>query len=77
MCLGEVGLVRHVASPDHISVEVGGRLTTVSAMLLDSVPYAGDWVLVHSGFALAQLSESEARDALGLRSEMVSKLPRR
>jgi hydrogenase assembly chaperone HypC/HupF len=67
MCLGEIGRVRSVAGPDSLAVDVGGRVISVSAMTLDSVPAVGDWVLVHSGFALAQLTAAAAHEALGLR----------
>jgi hydrogenase expression/formation protein HypC len=67
MCLGEVGRVQAVDRPDAISVDVGGRTRSVSGMLLESTPSIGEWVVVHSGFAIAHLSESEAREALELR----------
>lgn len=67
MCLGEVGRVREVAGRDSLAVEVAGRTTIVSAMLLDAVPSPGEWVLVHSGFALGRLTEQQAREALDVR----------
>lgn len=67
MCLGEVGCVRDVTGGDSLCVDFGGRTATVSGMLLDSTPAVGEWVLVHSGFALGQLTEAEAREALDLR----------
>jgi hydrogenase expression/formation protein HypC len=67
MCLGEVGCIRDVTDGDSLSVDLGGRTTTISGMLLDSTPAVGEWVLVHSGFALGQLTEAEAREALDLR----------
>jgi hydrogenase assembly chaperone HypC/HupF len=67
MCLGEVGWVRAVDGPDAISIDVGGRTRTVSGMLLESSPAVGEWVLVHSGFAIAQLSQSDARETIELR----------
>jgi hydrogenase expression/formation protein HypC len=67
MCLGEVGCVRGVDGSDAISVDVGGRTSRVSGMLLESSPTVGEWVLVHSGFAVARLSETDAREAIELR----------
>lgn len=67
MCLGEVGRVQSVSEHDSLSIELDGRVATVSAMLLDTAPAVGDWVLVHSGFALGTLTAGEARTALDLR----------
>jgi hydrogenase assembly chaperone HypC/HupF len=67
MCLGEVARVRDVTAPGTLAIEIDGRTTTVSGMLLDVLPTTGDWVLVHSGFAIGQLTEAEAREALDIR----------
>jgi hydrogenase expression/formation protein HypC len=67
MCLGEVGRVEYVIDRDSLSIELNGRTAQVSAMLLDAVPAVGEWVLVHAGFALGTLTESEARAALDMR----------
>lgn len=67
MCLGEVGRVQDVSDADSVAIELGGRTATVSAMLLDTVPAVGDWVLVHSGFVLGTLTETEAHEALDIR----------
>lgn len=68
MCLGEIARVRSVAA-DSLEVETRTRTVTVSRMLLDESPRAGDWVLTHSGFALAVLTSEQARDALRIRNE--------
>ena len=67
MCLGEVGRVQDTIDRDSLSVELNGRVATVSAMLLDAAPAAGEWVVVHAGFALGTLTDAEARAALDLR----------
>lgn len=36
---------------------------------------AGDWVLVHAGFAIEKLSEKDARETLDLLAEAGSGLP--
>ena len=71
MCLGELGRVSDVLGRDSVTVEVGSRTMTASALTLDAVPVVGDWVLVHSGFVLARLTEAEAGDALELRRSAV------
>jgi hydrogenase maturation factor len=67
MCLGEVGRVQDVPDAGSLVIELGGRTTTISPMLLDAVPGVGDWVLFHSGFALGTLTEAEAHEALEIR----------
>ncbi len=67
MCLGIPALV--VGTPGGAEqeawVEVGGARRRVSTALLEQeVLQAGDWVLVHVGFALAKLDEEEARATL-------------
>ena len=68
MCLGEVALVQAIDSSGALRVQSRGRRTSVSAMLLDDLPVVGEWVVVHSGFALARLTHAEAQDALALRA---------
>jgi hydrogenase maturation factor len=68
VCLGEIGRVHALTGHGSLSVEIGGRIATVSAMTLDAVPVVGAWVLVHSGFVVGQLTEAEAREALDLRA---------
>jgi hydrogenase expression/formation protein HypC len=56
-------------------VEVGGDRRSVSlAMLADEEVEAGNWLLVHMGFALARIDEQEARRIVDSRIEMSSEL---
>lgn len=70
MCFGEVARVQAVDSCGALQVDSGARSTSVSAMLLEEPPAVGDWVLVHSGFALARLSAAEAQDSLAVRDAL-------
>lgn len=74
MCLGEVGQVLRV-SAGAADVQVGDRLRTASLLTLDEPVTAGDWVLVHSGFALARLSEQDAREAETIRTLIPEEQP--
>ena len=68
MCLGIPGeLVGAVAdNPDLAVVDVSGVRRRINiALLVDEGLELGDWVLVHVGFALSKISESEARAVLG------------
>ena len=66
MCLGiPAQLVDgETGHPDLAVAEVGGVRRVINVGLLDEAPRAGDWVLVHMGFALSVMSPDEARDAL-------------
>ncbi|MBC7290591.1 MAG: HypC/HybG/HupF family hydrogenase formation chaperone [Actinotalea sp.] len=69
MCLGEVARVVRTL-PDRVVETEGTRRARVSVLTLDGPVEAGDWLLVHSGFALRRLTDPEARAALALRGGM-------
>jgi hydrogenase expression/formation protein HypC len=55
------------------TVEVAGVRRTVNIGLLDvdgTSAEAGDWVLIHVGFALSKIDESEAQATLKLLQQM-------
>ncbi len=63
MCLGIPGqIIEIVDLEEHLArVDVNGVRRMISVRLLeDDLPAAGDWVLVHVGFALAKIDEIEA-----------------
>lgn len=59
---GDVAAVKSVSEEGTLTVEAAGDVLTVSALALDQPTSPGDWVLVHSGFALARLDPSDPRD---------------
>ena len=66
MCLGIPGrIVEFVEEQHHIAkVDVSGVRRTINVALLvdDADPVRpGDWVLIHVGFAMSKIDESEAR----------------
>jgi hydrogenase expression/formation protein HypC len=66
VCLAIPGQIVEVVDPDNrlATVEVAGVRRTVNIGLLDAEGVgvgAGDWVLIHVGFAIAQVDEEEAR----------------
>lgn len=70
MCLGELGEVVGVGAPGQVEVRVGARVATVSLLTLPdpTTPVgAGDWLLVHAGFALARLTPQAAAEAREIR----------
>lgn len=75
MCLGLPGRILELPAdqPDLAKVEVEGRVRDINMSLLADDPSSpGEWVLIHLGFALQKLTESEVvemrdtRELLGL-----------
>jgi hydrogenase expression/formation protein HypC len=46
---------------DEAVVDLQGSTLTISRVLTPEVA-AGDWVLIHAGFAITQLDEKEAKE---------------
>jgi hydrogenase expression/formation protein HypC len=72
MCMGEICQVKEVGASGIALVR--GRAGDQVARLMtlpetDAAPVGeGDWLVVHSGFALRRLSEQQALDALRIRA---------
>jgi hydrogenase expression/formation protein HypC len=57
--------------PDLAVVEISGVRRRINVALLEGEDLRpGDWLLVHVGFALSKISESEARAVLEMLAEM-------
>ena len=64
MCLGIPGQVVDIVDAEQslAKVDVNGVAGTISVRLLaDDSLQVGDWVLVHVGFAMAKIDETEAQ----------------
>jgi hydrogenase expression/formation protein HypC len=66
MCLGIPGqIVEFVDEQHHIAkVDVSGVRRSINVALVSDGPDAvgpGDWVLIHVGFAMSKIDESEAQ----------------
>ena len=68
MCLGVPARVVEVQGAA-ATVEVGGARREISVLLLDRVT-AGDWVILHAGFAIEKLLPEEAEKTLALFREI-------
>jgi hydrogenase expression/formation protein HypC len=67
MCLAIPGKIVEVVegSPTVGTVEVAGVRRKVDLGLLqDDMPRAGEWVLIHVGFAMSKISEADALDQM-------------
>jgi len=67
VCLGIPARIVEIVEEGAAKAEVGGVRRVVSTLLLDADALRiGDWVLVHVGFALAKIDETEAEATLRL-----------
>jgi hydrogenase expression/formation protein HypC len=66
MCLAIPGQVVELSreQPLLARVDVGGVRRNVNVGLLEDGVEQGDWVLIHVGFALSKIGETEAQDQL-------------
>lgn len=67
MCLAIPGKIIEIASdnPSSALVDVVGMRRRVDLGLLeDDRPVPGDWVLIHVGFAMSKISETDALDQM-------------
>lgn len=67
MCLAIPGRIVEIDPQDHLQavVEVVGVRRKVDLGLLqDDPPIAGDWVLIHVGFAMSKICEADALDQM-------------
>ena len=75
MCLAIPGQLVEVVDEDNrlATVEIAGVRRTVNIGLLDvdgTSAAAGDWVLIHVGFALSKIDQEEAQATLRLLEQM-------
>ena len=76
MCLAIPGQIVDVVDESHrlARVDIAGVRRTVNIGLLDgdagAGAEAGDWVLIHVGFALSKIDEEEAQATLRLLEQM-------
>ena len=68
MCLGELAQVTDVVDDKTVHARVGSRVVTVSLLTLDGPVAPGEWLQIHSGFALARLTEEQRLQAERIRN---------
>jgi hydrogenase expression/formation protein HypC len=67
MCLAIPGQIVEIAPGGQLAVvEVSRVRRTINVELLDPPPAAGEWVLIHVGFAMSRISGDEAAEQLRL-----------
>ena len=76
MCLAVPVLVTEVAEQVAVCRVHGGQTQVEASLLLvDEEVRAGDYLLLHAGFALRKLEAQEARETLALLQEMADFVP--
>lgn len=70
MCLAMPAQISQLLDDERAIVNLGGIQKEISIALLDQVS-VGDYVIVHVGYALTQLDESEAQKTLQLFEQMM------
>lgn len=71
MCLAIPGKIIEVTTDDRSTglVDIMGVRRRVDlGLLAENVPVAGDWVLIHVGFAMSKISETDAQEQMRLLS---------
>jgi hydrogenase expression/formation protein HypC len=65
MCLGIPGRIVEAADDDgYAQVDVAGVVREISMALIDGPFLPGEYILIHSGFALERMTEEQATAAL-------------
>lgn len=73
MCLAIPGQVVDIATDDRSVALVdvlGVRRKVDLGLLQEDPPSAGDWVLIHVGFAMSKIGQAEALDQLRMLTEL-------
>jgi hydrogenase expression/formation protein HypC len=75
MCLAIPAKVITILEKERAIVNLGGVKKEISLSLLDHIN-EGDYVVIHVGYAIARLDESEAQKTLAILSELAAGMPR-
>lgn len=64
MCLSVVAKIEKLHGDGKATVVLGNVRKTIELGLLQDDASTGDWVLVHTGFAIAKIDEQRAQEIL-------------
>lgn len=73
MCLAIPARVVSLHDGEQAEIDVGGTRNRVSLALVDDVE-VGDYVIVHTGFAIARLDVEEAEKTLALFAQIADEI---
>lgn len=69
MCLAMPAKIIHLIDNQKAVVQLGGIQKEISTALVDDIS-VNDYVIIHVGYALTKLDESEAKKTLSIFAEM-------
>ncbi len=70
MCLSVIARVLKIMENDEAIAELGGVKKQISLGLMADEIRPGDWVLIHTGYAIAKVDEEKAKEMLDAISTM-------
>lgn len=70
MCLAMPAQITELLGNERAIINLGGVTKEISISLLEDISI-GDYVIIHVGYALTKLDESEAKKTLNLFAEML------
>ncbi len=73
MCLSVPAKILNIEGPN-AQATIGGSIINVSLQLVENIEI-GDYVLVHTGFALEKIDAKTARETLAMLTSMVEENP--
>lgn len=74
MCLALPAQITQLLENERAIVNLGGITKEISVALLNEVA-EGDYVIIHVGYALTRLDETEARKTLQVFADMLGEAP--
>ncbi|MFX1514382.1 MAG: HypC/HybG/HupF family hydrogenase formation chaperone [Promethearchaeota archaeon] len=70
MCLAIPAQIQEIISPEMAKADIGGVIQEVITALVQPISI-GDWVLVHTGYAIEKIDPEEAKKTLELWEEVL------
>ena len=64
MCLSVVAKIMELLENNEARADIGGVKKIINLGILASEIEVGDWVLIHTGFAIAKVDEKKANEIL-------------
>jgi hydrogenase expression/formation protein HypC len=64
MCLSVVARIDELLENGEARVELGNVFKNISLGLLEEDLTVGDWILLHTGFAIAKIDEQKAKEIM-------------
>lgn len=74
MCLSVVAKIIEITNSTEALVDINGVKKKITVSLLADKINEGDWVLVHTGFAIAMVDEEKAMEILETYEQLDSKI---